>query len=57
VDTAKHTVRMQRTYPDSVLVVGASYRMDQDTLYLDGKYGNDSLYVRLHLQRKYFLCK
>jgi hypothetical protein len=57
VDTAKHTVRMQRTYPDSVVVVGASYRMDQDTLYLDGKYGNDSLYVRLHLQRKYFLCK
>jgi len=55
VDTVKHTIRMQRTYPDSLLVVNSSYRLDKDTLYLNGKYGEDSLYVRLHLLRKYFL--
>lgn len=57
VNPAAHTVRMQRTYPDSLLVVNSSYRMDKDTLYLNGKYGDDSLYVRLHLQRKYFIRK
>lgn len=57
VDPNGHTVRMQRTYPDTLLTVNSSYRMDKDTLYLNGKYGDDSLYVRLHLQRKYFIRK
>ena len=55
VDTAKHHVRMTRTYPDTLLVVNSTYRLHKDTLYLVGKYGDDSLYVRLHLLRKYFL--
>ena len=57
VDTARHTVRMKRTYPDTLLVVNSVYRKHDDTLYLNGKYGDDSLYVRLHLLRKYFLRK
>ena len=57
VDTARHTVTMQRSYPDSLLLVTSTYTTDKDTLYLKGKYGDDSLYVRLHLLRKYFLRK
>ncbi|MBN9386000.1 MAG: hypothetical protein J0H74_34910 [Chitinophagaceae bacterium] len=55
VDTATHTLHMKRTYPDSLLAVNSSYHTDGDTLYLNGKYGDDSLYIRLHLQRKYFI--
>ncbi|MBN8856445.1 MAG: hypothetical protein BGO55_16765 [Sphingobacteriales bacterium 50-39] len=29
------------------------YRLNKDTLYLYGKYGDDSIYVRLHQQKKY----
>jgi len=54
VDTVKHTVHMARTYPDTLLVINATYRLDKDTLYLQGRYAEDSLYVRLHLLRKYF---
>jgi uncharacterized membrane protein YphA (DoxX/SURF4 family) len=54
VDTAKHSVHMSRTYPDTLLVINSAYHLDKDTLYLRGKYGEDSLYVRLHLLRKYF---
>jgi len=54
VDTAKHAVHMKRTYPDTLLVINTTYHLDKDTLYLRGKHGEDSLYVRLHLLRKYF---
>ncbi|MDO6431748.1 DoxX family protein [Flavitalea sp. BT771] len=54
VDTAKHTLHMNRTYPDTLLAINSTYRLDKDTLYLRGKHGEDSLYVRLHLRRKYF---
>lgn len=57
VDTVKHTVHMRRSYPDTLLVVNTAYHMDKDTLYLQGKYMDDSLYIRLHLIRKYFLRK
>ena len=50
-------IRMKRTYPDTLLVVNSVYRKHDDTRYLNGKYGDDSLYIRLHLQRKYFLRK
>jgi uncharacterized membrane protein YphA (DoxX/SURF4 family) len=55
VDTVKHTVHMKRSYPDTLLVINSGYRLDKDTLYLQGKYEDDSLYMRLHLKRKYFL--
>jgi len=55
VDTAAHTVTIRPA--DSSFVVTTSYTMKMDTLYLQGKYDNDSLYIRLHLLRKYFLRK
>ncbi len=57
VNTTDHTVAIQRTYPDSSLLIKTSYTINHDTLYLNGKHNNDSLYVRLHLLKKYFLRK
>lgn len=55
VDTTSHTVAIQSTYPDSSLLIKTSYTIDHDTLYLNGRHNDDSLYVRLHLLKKYFL--
>jgi len=52
-DTATRTLHMKQTYPDTLLRVNTEYRLDKDTLFLYGKYGNDSIYVRLHQQKKY----
>jgi len=51
-DTTKHTLNL-KSYPDTLLRVNTGYRLDKDTLFLYGKYGNDSIYVRLHQQKKY----
>lgn len=55
VNSAARTVRMKGEAPDSLLVINAGYRLKNDTLYLSGTYGTDSLYMRLHLLRKYFI--
>jgi len=52
-DTATRTLHMKQTYPDTLLRVNTEYRLNRDTLYLFGKYGDDSIYVRLHQQKKY----
>lgn len=52
-DTATRTLRMKQSYPDTLLRVNTEYRLNKDTLYLYGKYGDDSIYVRLHQQKKY----
>lgn len=65
VDPATHGVRMKGKLPDSTLLINAGYRLKKDTLYLDGSYGrdfvgrnsvgSDSVHIRLHLLRKYFI--
>lgn len=55
VHTATHNVRMKGRIPDSTLLINVGYRLKKDTLYLDGSYGSDSLHIRLHLLRKYFI--
>lgn len=52
-DTTTRTLHMKQTWPDTLLSVNTEYRLDKDTLFLSGKYGNDSIYVRLHQQKKY----
>ncbi|HVV06473.1 MAG TPA: hypothetical protein VHC96_19715 [Puia sp.] len=52
-DTATRTLHMKQTWPDTLLSVNTGYRLNRDTLYLYGKYGDDSIYVRLHQQKKY----
>ncbi|HVU58715.1 MAG TPA: hypothetical protein VHD83_26830 [Puia sp.] len=52
-DTATRTLHMKQTFPDTLIRVNTAYRLNKDTLYLYGKYGNDSIYVRLHQQKKY----
>lgn len=52
-DAATRMLHMKQTYPDTLLSVNTEYRLDKDTLFLYGKYGNDSIYVRLHQQKKY----
>lgn len=53
VDASHHSVFMKGSSPDSLLRINATYRKAGDTLVLSGSYGVDSLFVRMHLMRKY----
>lgn len=53
VDPSQHSVLMKGVSPDSSLTINAQYRKAGDTLILNGVYGKDSLFVRMHLMRKY----
>jgi hypothetical protein len=46
---------MQRTRPDTLVTVKTTYRLDKDTLYLNGTYNKDTISARMILQRKYFI--
>lgn len=54
-DTAKHSLIMKQAYPDSSVVLTLKYRVSKDTLTLTGFYNRDSVFARMHLQRKYFI--
>lgn len=56
-DAARQSLDMKGTNEDSLLVVKMTYRRNKDTLYLNGSYGTDPFYVRLHLLRRYYLRK
>jgi hypothetical protein len=57
VDSVKHTIHMQSTYPDSSIVVKVNYHLSKDTLTLQGMYNADTLFAKMALQRKYFIRK
>jgi hypothetical protein len=56
VDTVKRLLTTKRNYSDDTSqILKTRYMRQHDTLYLDGAYYGDSIYVRLHLLRKYFI--
>ena len=57
VDSAKHTLNMNSTFPDSSIVIKAKYKMIKDTLIINGMYNKDTLFTKMRLQRKYFIRK
>jgi hypothetical protein len=55
-DSVKQLLTTKRNYSDDTSqLLKARYTRQHDTLYLDGAYYGDSIYVRLHLLRKYFI--
>jgi uncharacterized membrane protein YphA (DoxX/SURF4 family) len=54
-DTVKHSLTMNQAYPDSSVVLNLKYHVSKDTLTLTGFYNRDSVFARMHLQRKYFI--
>lgn len=57
VDTAGRTLTLNSYYPDTVSFLKLNYFREKDTLLLHGLYNTDTVRMRMHLERKYFIRK
>lgn len=57
IDTIKRNLTLQKIYPDTLTSIVTEYTLRKDTLRLSGRYNSDSIYVTMHLLRKYFIRK
>jgi len=55
VDTLHHRLTMKENYPDTLMRINGTYSRRADTVIVVGSRDSDSIYLRMHLQRKYFI--